>query len=77
MTFWIDFILGFDDFEGVSGKSWVLTILKGSRTNLFCLWTDLADFFKTQSPLGDVNVRSDNPCETRSKILNLETPCLS
>ena len=53
MTFCIDFILGFDYFEGLSKKSWVLTILKGSKNKLLCLWTDLADFL-TQSSLGDV-----------------------
>jgi len=37
-------ILGFDYFEGVSERSGVLTILKGSKTKRFCLWTDLADF---------------------------------
>jgi len=56
MTFCIDFILGFDYFDGVSENSWVLTILKGSKTKLFCLWTDLADFL-TQSPLRDVDVK--------------------
>jgi len=56
MTFFIDFILGFDYFEGLSEKSWVLTILKGSKNKLFCLWTDLADFL-TQSPLGNVDVK--------------------
>jgi len=56
MTFCIDFILGFDHLEGASEKSWVLTILKGSKTKLFCLWTDLADFL-THSPLGDVDVK--------------------
>jgi len=49
-------ILGFDYFERVSERSWVLTILKGPKTKLFCLWTDLDDFF-TQSPLGDVDVK--------------------
>ena len=43
-------------FEGVSERSWVLTILKGSKTKPFWLWTDLADFI-TQSPLGDVDVK--------------------
>ena len=43
-------ILGFDYFEGVSESSGVSTILKGSKTKLFCLWTDLADLF-TQSPV--------------------------
>jgi len=56
MTFCIDFILGFDYFEEVSEKTWGLTILKGSKTILFCLWADLADFL-TQSPLGDVDVK--------------------
>ena len=56
LKFSINFILGFDYFEGASEKSWVLTILKVSKTKLFCLWTDLADFL-TQSPLGDVNVK--------------------
>jgi len=45
MTFCIDFILCFDYFEGVSEKSWVLTILKGSKIKLFCLWMDLVDFY--------------------------------
>jgi len=56
MSFCIDFILGFDYFKGMSEKSWVWTILKGSKTILFCLWTDLADFL-TQSPVGDVDVK--------------------
>jgi len=46
----------FDYFQGVSERSWVLTILKGSKTKLFCLWTDLADFL-TQSSLGGVDVK--------------------
>ena len=56
MTFCIDYILGFDYFEGVSEKSWVMTILKGLKTKLFCLWMDLADFL-IQSPLGNVDVK--------------------
>ena len=49
-------ILGLDYFELVSERCRVLTILKGSKTKLFCLWTDLADFL-TQLPLGDVDVK--------------------
>jgi len=49
-------ILGFDYFEGVSERSGVLKILKGSKTKLFCLWTDLADFL-TQFPLGDIDAK--------------------
>jgi len=45
-------ILGFDYFEGVLERSWVLTILKGSKTKLFCLWTDLADFLNSISLRG-------------------------
>ena len=48
--------IGFDLFRGVSERSWVLTIIKGSKTELFCLRTDLADFL-TQSSLGDVDVK--------------------
>jgi len=49
-------ILGFDYFEEVMELSWVLRVLKGSKTKLFYLWMDLADFL-TQSPLGDVDLK--------------------
>ena len=49
-------ILGFDYFAGVSERSWVLRILKKSKTKLFCLLTDLA-IFLTQSSLRDVDVK--------------------
>ena len=71
MTFCIDFILGFDNFEGVSEKSWVLTILKGSKTILFCLWTDLADFL-TQSPARDVDVKYEVREPVRDPQSNFE-----
>jgi len=34
----------------------VLTILKGSKTKLFCLWTDLTEFL-SQFPLEDVDMK--------------------
>jgi len=72
VTFRINyFILGFDYFEGASEKSWVLTILKGSKTELFCLWTDLADFL-TQSSLGDVDVKYEVREPVRDPQSNFE-----
>jgi len=50
MTFCIDFILGFDYFEGVSEKSWVLTILKGSKTILFFIYGRIWLIFQLNHP---------------------------
>ena len=55
-----EMILGFDYFEWVSEWSWVLRTLKESKTKHFCLWTDSADFL-TQSPIGDVDVKYQEP----------------
>jgi len=74
-----EMILGFDYFRGASEWSWVLRILKESKTKLFCLWEISADFL-TQSPLGKSRYEISGqrtPSTPAVKILNFETPCLS